>query len=88
MVRYVHLPGAAVDTALLEDATRRGRRAPIELRPEKRSVLIDLTQRPLHRHPRNEDYPPTCMKSTFLIKVRVRDEPTAIRSLSDMFRSA
>lgn len=25
MVRYVHLPGAAVDTALLEDATRRGR---------------------------------------------------------------
>jgi len=23
-VRYVHLPGAAVDTALLEDATRRG----------------------------------------------------------------
>lgn len=25
VVRYVHLPGAAVDTALLEDATRRGR---------------------------------------------------------------
>lgn len=25
MVRYVHLPGAAVDTALLEDATRRGK---------------------------------------------------------------
>lgn len=24
MVRYVHLPGSAVDTALLEDATRRG----------------------------------------------------------------
>ncbi|MCJ1413285.1 U6 snRNA-associated Sm-like protein LSm2 [Ptychographa xylographoides] len=24
VVRYVHLPGAAVDTALLEDATRRG----------------------------------------------------------------
>ena len=24
MVRYVHLPAAAVDTALLEDATRRG----------------------------------------------------------------
>ena len=24
MVRYVHLPGAAVDVALLEDATRRG----------------------------------------------------------------
>ncbi len=24
MVRYVHLPGASVDTALLEDATRRG----------------------------------------------------------------
>lgn len=23
-MRYVHLPGAAVDTALLEDATRRG----------------------------------------------------------------
>jgi hypothetical protein len=23
-VRYVHLPGSAVDTALLEDATRRG----------------------------------------------------------------
>lgn len=28
MVRYVHLPGAAVDTALLEDATRRGRFSP------------------------------------------------------------
>ena len=25
VVRYVHLPGSAVDTALLEDATRRGR---------------------------------------------------------------
>lgn len=25
VVRYVHLPGAAVDTALLEDATRRGK---------------------------------------------------------------
>ncbi len=25
VVRYVHLPGQAVDTALLEDATRRGR---------------------------------------------------------------
>ena len=25
VVRYVHLPGTAVDTALLEDATRRGR---------------------------------------------------------------
>jgi len=25
VVRYVHLPAAAVDTALLEDATRRGR---------------------------------------------------------------
>jgi U6 snRNA-associated Sm-like protein LSm2 len=24
VVRYVHLPGSAVDTALLEDATRRG----------------------------------------------------------------
>ena len=24
VVRYVHLPAAAVDTALLEDATRRG----------------------------------------------------------------
>jgi hypothetical protein len=24
VVRYVHLPGAVVDTALLEDATRRG----------------------------------------------------------------
>jgi hypothetical protein len=24
VVRYVHLPGTAVDTALLEDATRRG----------------------------------------------------------------
>lgn len=24
VVRYVHLPSAAVDTALLEDATRRG----------------------------------------------------------------
>ena len=24
-MRYVHLPGASVDTALLEDATRRGR---------------------------------------------------------------
>lgn len=24
VVRYVHLPGAAVDVALLEDATRRG----------------------------------------------------------------
>lgn len=24
MVRYVHLPAAAVDTTLLEDATRRG----------------------------------------------------------------
>ncbi len=23
-MRYVHLPGTAVDTALLEDATRRG----------------------------------------------------------------
>lgn len=23
-MRYVHLPGSAVDTALLEDATRRG----------------------------------------------------------------
>lgn len=25
VVRYVHLPGQAVDTALLEDATRRGK---------------------------------------------------------------
>lgn len=25
VVRYVHLPAAAVDTALLEDATRRGK---------------------------------------------------------------
>lgn len=25
VVRYVHLPGASVDTALLEDATRRGK---------------------------------------------------------------
>lgn len=24
VVRYIHLPGGAVDTALLEDATRRG----------------------------------------------------------------
>lgn len=24
VVRYIHLPGSAVDTALLEDATRRG----------------------------------------------------------------
>ena len=28
VVRYVHLPGAAVDTALLEDATRRGTHTP------------------------------------------------------------
>ena len=28
MVRYVHLPAAAVDTALLEDATRRGESYP------------------------------------------------------------
>lgn len=28
VVRYVHLPGAAVDTALLEDATRRGMLSP------------------------------------------------------------
>ncbi len=27
VVRYVHLPGASVDTALLEDATRRGEKA-------------------------------------------------------------
>lgn len=26
VVRYVHLPAAAVDTPLLEDATRRGKR--------------------------------------------------------------
>jgi hypothetical protein len=29
VVRYVHLPAAAVDTALLEDATRRGKTIPI-----------------------------------------------------------
>lgn len=28
VVRYVHLPGQAVDTALLEDATRRGKHPP------------------------------------------------------------
>jgi U6 snRNA-associated Sm-like protein LSm2 len=28
VVRYVHLPGASVDTQLLEDATRRGRLKP------------------------------------------------------------
>jgi hypothetical protein len=33
VVRYVHLPGSAVDTALLEDATRRGKR-PSRLDPE------------------------------------------------------
>jgi hypothetical protein len=29
-VRYVHLPASAVDTALLEDATRRGTFLPLD----------------------------------------------------------
>lgn len=49
MVRYVHLPSAAVDTALLEDATRRGLSTPTgeekaiaDLRCESRSCVASL----------------------------------------------
>ena len=52
MVRYVHLPGAAVDTALLEDATRRGTLniALLELWVEA-NVLLRLQK--LHRKRRS-----------------------------------
>ena len=39
MVRYVHLPGAAVDTALLEDATRRGMFLPPSSHPHQISSI-------------------------------------------------
>ena len=38
VVRYVHLPGSAVDTALLEDATRRGKHPRLD--PESAYVAI------------------------------------------------
>lgn len=39
VVRYVHLPGASVDTQLLEDATRRG-----TLRFQRKSILYTNTR--------------------------------------------
>jgi len=35
VVRYVHLPAAAVDTALLEDATRREAENPVTAKPRQ-----------------------------------------------------
>lgn len=43
VVRYVHLPAAAVDTALLEDATRRGGFKPVI--PTERTMNLTLNFR-------------------------------------------
>lgn len=52
VVRYVHLPAAAVDTPLLEDATRRGTvTAAIALPYEYRLMSVRL-QKPLKRQQR------------------------------------
>ncbi|THW07509.1 hypothetical protein D6C98_09704 [Aureobasidium pullulans] len=51
VVRYVHLPAASVDTPLLEDATRRGKKT---LFAKHTKQLLTLSQKPL-RHPQRPD---------------------------------
>jgi hypothetical protein len=77
VVRYVHLPANAVDTPLLEDATRRGTNAI----PGKRVVACLLTAKPQRLHrllPRPSRTPhdlPKCVLCLARCQCCPRDEP-------------
>ena len=77
VVRYVHLPANAVDTPLLEDATRRGTDAITRSRA-KVCLLTFRTQR-LHRLPTRLSRAPhdlrKCVCCLARCKIRPRDEP-------------
>jgi hypothetical protein len=77
VVRYVHLPANAVDTPLLEDATRRGTHA-IHRSRAKGCLLISWTQR-LHRLLPKLSRPPHdlrgCVCCLARCQIRPRDEP-------------
>jgi hypothetical protein len=77
VVRYVHLPANAVDTPLLEDATRRGAHTVPKSRTEA-CLLIFRTQR-LHRLPTRLSRAPhdlrNCICRLARCQIRPRDEP-------------
>ena len=77
VVRYVHLPANAVDTPLLEDATRRGTHAAHRSRA-KLCLLIFGIQR-LHRLPTRPSRAPhdlrKCVCCLARCQIRPRDEP-------------
>ena len=77
VVRYVHLPANAVDTPLLEDATRRGTHAVHRCRA-KVCLLIFEIQR-LHRLPTRPSRAPhdlrRCVCCLARCQIRPRDEP-------------
>ena len=77
VVRYVHLPANAVDTPLLEDATRRGTHA-IHRSRAKVCLLIFGIQR-LHRLPTRPSRAPhdlrKCVCCLARCQIRPRDEP-------------
>jgi hypothetical protein len=76
-VRYVHLPANAVDTPLLEDATRRGTN--IITRSRAEACLLTFGTQRLHRLlPRLSRVPhdlPNCQTCLARCQIRPRDEP-------------
>ncbi|KAI9825282.1 MAG: U6 snRNA-associated Sm-like protein LSm2 [Thelocarpon impressellum] len=55
VVRYVHLPGGAVDTALLEDATRRGNVFQGGRLPDAPLITVGRLQKPHSKRQRAGD---------------------------------